>query len=129
MSGVLRRGWVGLLGGGCWVGLFGGGSRLVGQNAGGRNGSGRKRSGLGSATTSLGGTTLCVVRGWVSLDATSNVLVMMSDSSRTALGSEGTQNEGWGGEKSDDGNFHSGLLLAMNVLMWASGQMRAPGWK
>lgn len=39
MSGVLRRSWVGLLGGG-GVGLFGsGGSRFVGQNASGRDGS------------------------------------------------------------------------------------------
>lgn len=130
MSSVMRRGWVGLLGGGSWVGLFGsGGSRFMGQNAGGRDGSARQGSGLGGAATSLGGATLCVVRGRVSLDATSNVLVMMGDSSRTALGSECTQNEGWGSEKSDDGNFHSGLLLAMNVLMWASGQMRALGWK
>lgn len=117
----MRRGWVGLLGGGSGVGLFGGGSRFMGQNAGGRDGSARQRSGLGGAATSLGGATLSVVRGRVGLDATSNVLVMMSDSSRTALGSECTQNEGWGSEKSDDGNFHSGLLLTMNVLMWAGG--------
>lgn len=52
-------------------------------------------------------------------------MMMVSDSSGTVLGSEGAQNEGGSGEKSEDGEFHSGLLLAMKVIMGTTGLMRA----
>jgi hypothetical protein len=108
--------------------LFGGGGCLLGQNAG--RGDGGDGSSLGSATTGLCGTPLgVVVRGGMSLHATGDVIMMASDSSGTVLGSEGAQNEGGSSEKCEDGEFHSGLLLSMKVVMWTTGQTRAPGWK